>query len=408
MWRKSDERRVRKLFRTVQQEPAPDRLCKGLQVDIEARFVAPAVPRIGLFWRALRPKPLLVGAVGLLVAALVGVLLTIPRSPDVIAAVLEAMEQVKTAHVIGPHFDIWISADHGTREERSGWVRIAGVSATWLYFRGENRVVISDPQPNAAHEMIEDTLKARGMLAQLETAPPQDHVRYRVTDATLNGTPAKRIEFEAHGYSGVYYIDADSMRIVTGEVTVGPETGAHKAQQGRHQFRVEYNSGVDPALFTFEPPEGANVVDTRTDSKLAETADNIPIEKNPDFARELIDAVYAGSLSTVADSLDEPTRRYHPDWVIAGTAAVLRQQFGTVKDLEFQSIRPVQQFWVEAVWAVIAEHGSFKMKLIFDPEGKVAGVWFRFPPDVEWATAAELGVDYVKQRKKEASAQNGD
>ncbi len=396
MWRKSDEGRVRKLLRTVQPEPVPDTLYERLQAVVEARFARPSGLR-----RLFTMKPLVAGAAVLLVAALIGVLLTIPRSPDVIAAVLEAMAEVKTAHIVTTHgydLEMWLSADYGVRIEDPQRIQVLTPEATWVYHIGENRVIISEPQPDV---LVKALRGLSGTEVLEELSRDSSRYQYRVSDVILDGAAAKRIDVNTEEVMMRLWVDSESMRVIATEIWATQEDESETMHVG---CEVEYDVPLDMALFTFEPPADATVVDSRPDAQTPGRA----IEKNPDFARKLIDAVYAGSLSAVADSLDEPTRRYHPDWVIAGTAAVLRQQFGTVKNLEFQSIRPVQHFWVEVVWAVIAEHGSFKMKLIFDPEGKVAGVLFRFSSDAEWTTAMELGVDYVKERKRETSAQNGD
>ena len=46
MWPKSDERRVRRLFRSVQPEPVPDTLHERLQAAVEARFARPSPRRV--------------------------------------------------------------------------------------------------------------------------------------------------------------------------------------------------------------------------------------------------------------------------------------------------------------------------------------------------------------------------
>ena len=341
------------------------------------------------------------GLVAIAGISIASVLLITARPPNLFAAVLEAMAEVKTAHMVTTHgydLEMWLSADHGVRIEDPQRIQVLAHEATWVYHIGENKVIISEPQPDV---LVKALRGLSGTEVLEELSRDSSRYQYRVSDVILDGVAAKRIDVNTEEVMMRLWVDSESMRVIATEIWATQEDGSETMHVG---CEVEYDVPLDMALFTFEPPADATVVDSRPDAQTPGRA----IEKNPDFARKLIDAVYAGSLSAVADSLDEPTRRYHPDWVIAGTAAVLRQQFGTVKDLEFESIKPVQQFWVEVVWAVIAEHGSFEMKLTFDAEGKVAGVWFRFSSDAEWTTAMELGVDYVKERKRETSAQNGD
>lgn len=268
MWRKSDERRVRKLFRTVQPEPVPDTLRKGLQVDIEGRFAEPTLPRIGLFSRALRPKPLLVGAGIVIVAVLAGALLTLPRSPDLFAAVLEAMAEVKTMHItsIGDiDGEEWFSRDHGLRREYGGYVAVFTPEATWTYRARENKVVISEPQPDTVAQALR-------MLSYVELLEELNRdstaTKYRVSDAVLDGAAVKRIDFELDEAErkGTIWIDADTMRTVLVELWRVADGQRTLETRGR----CEYDVHVDPALFIFQSPAGATIVDCRIDSELRE------------------------------------------------------------------------------------------------------------------------------------------
>ncbi len=382
-------------------------------VAIERNLASDVLERIGRagdLSRSSRVRKLAVAATTalIIVVVLLGVLLPTRRPPNLFAAVLEAMAEVKTAHIVTTKGDtdleVWFSREHGVRSETANYIEILTWEAGWVYDRRAHKVFVRGAHPDAINELFM-SLSGASWLAR------DDGRQVQVSDVVLRGAPAKRVDigyrvFETQHplHSRTVWIDCVTMRVVTME----NRSWGDDRRIVVDRFRIDYDMPIEPALFTFEPPEGATVVHTRADSKHTETADNAPIEKSAYFARKLIDAVYAGSLRTMADSLDELLHRSLPDWVLGGTAAVLRQQFGTVKNLEFQSIRSVQQFWVEAVWAVIAEHGNYEMKLTFDAEGKVTGVWFRFPPDVEWATATELGVDYVKQHNRETSAQNGE
>jgi len=92
------------------------------------------------------------------------------------------------------------------------------------------------------------------------------------------------------------------------------------------------------------------------------------------FARSVIDAVYAGSLSSIQDSLSAQMQAAPPQ-MIAAAGAALKQQFGAVKSLELKSAEPVMGF-DQRIWTVTAERGTFDMRLVMDKEGKLAGLWF--------------------------------
>ncbi len=93
------------------------------------------------------------------------------------------------------------------------------------------------------------------------------------------------------------------------------------------------------------------------------------------FAREVIDAVYAGSLRSLQDSLTPQMRQAINDTQTAQLAAGFRQQYGEVKSLKLKSSSPVQGM-TQDIWAVTAERGTFDMRLVIDKDGKLAGLWF--------------------------------
>ncbi len=144
MWHKSDERRVRKLFRSVQPEPVPDTLREGLQVDIEGRFPEPSPGAPSNVW-VRRKRTLVAGVAGLLIVfAVIGVALLptdtgrggAPLGPaavaDTIKGATAAMAKVEQAHLVGQTWwspergsplseqkpiprEAWYSAEHGVR-----------------------------------------------------------------------------------------------------------------------------------------------------------------------------------------------------------------------------------------------------------------------------------------------------
>ncbi len=99
--------------------------------------------------------------------------------------------------------------------------------------------------------------------------------------------------------------------------------------------------------------------------------------KDEKFARSVIDAVYAGSLTTIKDSLT-PEMQAAPTQMIAAQGAALSQKFGPVKSLTLKSTAPVPGLpdMTVKVWTVTAERGSFDMQLVMNKDGKLAGLWF--------------------------------
>ncbi len=271
MWRKSDERRVRRLFRSVQDEPVPDTLREGLQVDIEGRFVAPGIPRIGLFWRALRPKPLLVGAVGLLVAALIGVLLATTRSSDFAwADVVEAMQRVEKAHITSDSGEMWYLRGHGWRWEVAEWEHVRGRTliltpeASWLV--SEDHATLADPNPRLIEHNVESHLTAPDWMALMEGPSTEGENRvtnWRVIDDVLDGMPVKRLDFSGGvvpNHEGRTWIDPDTKRLLRYETWKFEDDGSETLIIWS---AVDYDSPVDPSLFAYEPPPGMRIQDSR-------------------------------------------------------------------------------------------------------------------------------------------------
>jgi hypothetical protein len=49
-----------------------------------------------------------------------------------------------------------------------------------------------------------------------------------------------------------------------------------------------------------------------------------------------------------------------------------------------------------AIWTVMAERGTFEMKVTFDSGSKVIGLWFRSSSSQTWTPSHVLGLDYLK------------
>lgn len=118
------------------------------------------------------------------------------------------------------------------------------------------------------------------------------------------------------------------------------------------------------------------------------------------LARNLIDAVYVGSLTSVKDSLDPPFLRSMPDSVTAGTGALLQADFGAVKEMTLDSSSSIQQGWTETVWTVHAQRGSFQVKITRTPNEAVGGLWLRPSSAHQWSSATEVGMLYTKRQQR--------
>ncbi len=269
MWRKSEERKLRETFRNIQEEPTPAEVRERLQADIDARFVAPGMPRIGLLSRALRPRPLVAATGAVLVVVLVGALLTMPRSPDLIAAVLDAMERVSTVHTTATDGETWFSREHGMRSEYGGIIRVSTPEATWEYDTRKNKLTISDPDPEKTNALLQE-LSGTQWLEILRNNPSR--LRYRVDRVLLDGMPAMRIDAkdEMQEVVGSIWIDTPTMRVVAIESWDLQPDGSRSLLR---RNKIEYDIPIDVELFTFEPPEDATVVDCRLDSELREVID---------------------------------------------------------------------------------------------------------------------------------------
>ena len=121
-----------------------------------------------------------------------------------------------------------------------------------------------------------------------------------------------------------------------------------------------------------------------------------PAAQDRSKARRLLDQVYAGSLGSIQGELTQTFQKFNPDRLISGTSAALRQQFGAIRDLRLRSVDKIYMKCSVAIWTVIAERGNFEMKVTFDREGKVIGLWFRSSSLQEWTPSHILGLDYLK------------
>ena len=125
-----------------------------------------------------------------------------------------------------------------------------------------------------------------------------------------------------------------------------------------------------------------------------------PSLKDEALSRSLLDAIYNGSMTPVQDSMHPMLMRGMQDWVWMGTGQLLRDTFGDVRGLQFDSVVKEDR-GKKGVWNVSATRGSFQMKIWFYEE-KVSGFSFRPTSRHEWVNIPEIGVDYSKAGRKPA------
>ncbi len=229
--------------------------------------VADRRPALGL--RLLRSRPALAIAAGLILVLGLGIVAGLFRGQDVIAATLDAMADVKTAHIVGTsdagRWESWYSAEHGLRTDGARYLRVATDEAQWEYDADDGTVLISAPDPDGIQGYLQ-RLSATRLLETLRSDP--ERYEYTISDTTLDGAAVKRIDAEAHvmgEMKGTLWIDPASMRVLASEDF---EQDADGAWHLISRMRAEYDVLVDPSLFVFEPPEDARVIDTRLDDDM--------------------------------------------------------------------------------------------------------------------------------------------
>ncbi len=230
-----------------------------------------------------RPK-LLVAATVALVGVVCIVVLRGPSSrTSAFADTLKAMAEVKTAHMFGilhgMDVDAWLSVEHGIRIEYPGRLLIVTPKSTWDYDDQANQVTITDAEPEAVSRALAELSGTRWLA---KASGEADHT---VSEATLGGRPAKRIDIELgpdEPGMATLWIDAETLRVVRMEVSRVSEDGTDLPEDA---LDIEYDIAVDPALFEFETPAGAKVVDARIGSlqeiidEAMEAAETTPIHE---------------------------------------------------------------------------------------------------------------------------------
>ncbi len=208
------------------------------------------------------------GLVAIAGISIAGVLLITARPPNIFAAVLDAMEQVRTAHIVRTHVEIWFSREHGIRSEYGTIVCISTPQAIWEYDTRANKLIILYPDPEKTSKLLQELSGTQW----LETLRNHPSLPYHVSDVVLDGRPMKRIDAEDKETRivGTAWIDAETMRVIAIEQSYIQEDGSRTAPV---REEVEYDIPIDAALFTLEPPADATVVDCRIDLELRDVID---------------------------------------------------------------------------------------------------------------------------------------
>ncbi|MFQ5808398.1 MAG: carboxypeptidase regulatory-like domain-containing protein, partial [Armatimonadota bacterium] len=301
--RPNNDRELNQLFESLAEEQPPEHLRERLRGDVEQRF-PPGVGRaVPLPMRLLRSRPAVASAALVAAACVVVALLLNARSTDVLADTLEAMAQVKTAHIETPSEEYWVSVDHGLRIEKEyegRTVIVCTADGTWEYRVGADMVTISDPVP----DMIESALAEISGLREIMALSDADRP-HRISDAVVDGVAAKRIDVPSDdGTSGrSFWIDTRTKRIVKVE--------DWRLEDGRrvvgNYARIDYDAPLAAELFAFDPPRGAVVEDLRAQAETPPAASvQAPTQVTGTVVDDVGEAVAGAEVRLRSDGLRGP------------------------------------------------------------------------------------------------------
>jgi len=100
------------------------------------------------------------------------------------------------------------------------------------------------------------------------------------------------------------------------------------------------------------------------------------ISDDPVFARKVVDAVYAGSLDPIRDSLS-PKCQATDEWA-KQMGDTLRPEFGAIKEVKLNTFGVGTATMKERIWTVTTERSTFLMQLIYDETGKLSSIQFNY------------------------------
>jgi hypothetical protein len=135
-----------------------------------------------------------------------------------------------------------------------------------------------------------------------------------------------------------------------------------------------------------------------------------PFATDQKYARDVIDCIYAGSVSPIEYTFDHGDRTYLAlsylaDFVLEWTGKALADEFGAVQHVTLQSseVKPAPGIFGHergctiTVWTVQADRGSFDMALYFK-NGKTLGVTLKTDPTGEFEPPPIIASEW--RRKK--------
>ena len=288
--------------------------------------------------RVARPRLLVAGAVSLVAIVCVGLLRGHLFGRSASADTLKAMAEVKTAHAVGTLYgmgtEIWLSADHGIRLQWPGRLHVSTSEATWDYDDQSNQVTISDPDPDAMGRAL---AQLSGTLLLGELRPEDD---CRVSDVAMGGRAARRIDITL-GHEegrGTLWVDPDTDRVVRMQMSRTAEEGSRAVED---QIDFEYDVTVDPALFKFETPAGATVVDARIGSLQQIIDEAMKTAETTPFHEVTETKAHPSGRSESGLSWDHPAR--YEVWGLHGVGSRLERDDGTGKTV---TVRHGKTVWL--------------------------------------------------------------
>lgn len=137
---------------------------------------------------------------------------------------------------------------------------------------------------------------------------------------------------------------------------------------------------------------------------------NAPFATDQRDARDVIDCIYAGSVSPMEYTFDHGDHscmavNYLADFVLEWTSKALAEEFGAVKHVTLQSseVKPAPGIFgrergcTVTVWTVQADRGSFEMALYFK-NGKALAVTLKTDPTGDFEPPPVIAIEYRKKK----------
>lgn len=100
------------------------------------------------------------------------------------------------------------------------------------------------------------------------------------------------------------------------------------------------------------------------------------ISDDPVFARKVVNAVYAGSLAPLHDSLS-PSFQLNEAWA-KQMSSTLKPEFGAIKEVKLNTFGQGTPTTKERIWTVTTEQSTFLMQLIYDENDKLMSIQFNY------------------------------